>query len=86
MEQKFALAIKVLSDRRFRQATRVWFAMFLWIYQPGRVCRETAKSIGAEVGLEPRTCERATAELKKAGYLSRADGGWICPLLDHSGG
>ena len=80
---RFAFAIVAISDfRRLRPMTRLFFASFLWSYQPGRVWRQTARDLGSAIGLEGRTCERATVELKRMGYLARYGRGWICPPVE----
>ena len=80
---RFALVVVGLTDyRRLRPTTRLFFGMMLWSYQPGRVWRRTARGLGSSVGLEARTCERATAELRKFGYLARYGGGWVCPPIE----
>ena len=80
---RFALAVVALTDhRRLRPMTRLFFAMFLWTYQPGRVWMTTARRLGESVGLEARTCERATGELRAYGYLARYRRGWICPPIE----
>lgn len=75
---KYAVASMALCDPRIRPASKVWFGAFLWPYQPGRVFRKSALTIGAEVMLGKRTVERALAELRALGYIGRHEGGWVC--------
>ena len=68
--------------RRLRPMTRLFFGAFLWTYQPGRVWRRPCMLLGVSLGMTARTCERATSELRRFGYLARYGGGWICPPVE----
>ena len=80
---RLMLTGQALTDhRRLRSSSRIWFGIFMVIYQPGSKWTKSAVTIGRYVGLEPRTVERAIRELKQLGYVARFKGGWISPMIE----